>query len=298
MKQMSFHTIPGAIGSDTFGVAPDDDAIGYTDAAQSKVGMLIPKIQNIPVTPIPDHRDGVPVTLLAVSNRAEVIRDQAFPHGSVVTGQVTRKQDGTWVEANVGLTGGHDSEGPLGISPNKGKGQGTFFYAVGFPGNETIERVGMVRLPMAEKARHPRDDDDAEDGWDHATHPDGWHTSDVNDADADGFEDAYDLPTANEQVTAPDPAPLAAGQSIDYPMTASSTSLALLAIAKCDPLAQLQVGIYNSLGMLVATSTSTAGVGVATVALPTAGNYKARVTNIGATPLTQTPLLVVREPWP
>ena len=46
--------------------------------------------------------------------------------------------------AFIGGFSGHDSESPLGISANRGKGEGTFWYAVGFPGDGS-DRVGRSR---------------------------------------------------------------------------------------------------------------------------------------------------------
>ena len=299
------HTIPLALASDPFGLAPDDDVVGYTDASQNKVGMLVPKAPPQSITPSSSPVQRFPTTKDAMQERSVVNFGSVPANGKVVAATITTKQDGVFVEAQLDSPPPsdpnmpNDSTSPLGITPNKGKGQGTFFYAVGVAlAHPTFDRIGFVRFKLPQKLRHPRDDDDFEDGWDHTSHPSGWHMSAVDDDDDDGFENAYDLPNANEQITVADPTPLAAGGSIDYPITATSTSLALLAIAKCDDLAaQMRVDIYNSLGMLVATSTPTPGVALATVALPTAGNYTARVRNMGVTPLTQTPMLIVREPW-
>jgi hypothetical protein len=92
---------------------------------------------------------------------------------------------------------------------------------------------------------------------------------------------------------------LLAGQTKDYTLTASPTSLALIALATAedDPTAFLSVDIYNALGMLVATSPVSPGVAVATVLLPAAGNYTARVHNQNPTAANHTPTLIVREPW-
>ena len=154
--------------------------------------------------------------------------------GKVVDVTVTKKTDGTFVEAQLDS---HDNDdmSPLGITANKGKGQGTFFYAIGAAtAHPTADRVGVVRLPMAEKARHPRDDDDFEDGWDHQSHPSGWHESDADDDDDDGLENEYeyDSPTAQENVQVVDDAPtIAGGQYTDYTVTTTATSLALIAMA-------------------------------------------------------------------
>jgi hypothetical protein len=155
-----------------------------------------------------------------------------------------------------------------------------------------------VRFPKPEKVRHPRDDDDAEDGWDHNSHPSGWHTSAAADSDDDGLEDEFDLPTAHEDVQVVDAAPaIAGGQSADFPVTTSPTSLALIGTATADdPLAQIRVEIYNAAGLLVAASAPSLGIAVATVPLPTAGTYNLRVRNYGVTAIRYTPRLIVREP--
>jgi hypothetical protein len=38
-------------------------------------------------------------------------------------------------------------------------------------------------------------------------------------------------------------------------------------------------------------------VAVAPVLLPAAGNYRVRIRNFGLLPISQTPKLIVREPW-
>jgi hypothetical protein len=88
------------------------------------------------------------------------------------------------------------------------------------------------------------------------------------------------------------------GQAIDYPVTTTATSRALIAASTAgDPLAQIGIEIYNPAGLLVATSAPTPGVAVAPVLLPVAGNYRVRIRNFGLLPITQTPKLIVREPW-
>jgi hypothetical protein len=297
---MSVHAIPSAAIADPFGIAPDDDVVGYTDAGMStaRVGMMIPKGPTVCVSPTTACVPPQCVNITTMGERANVASGSQPPKGSVVTAQITTKPDGIFVDAFVGAFGGHDSESPLGITPNKGKGQGTFFYAVGLAGSGA-DRIGLVRLPMPQKLRHPRDDDDGEDGWDHNQHPSGWHMSGDDDDDNDGFENEYDSPTAQENVQVGDPAPLQAGQTMDYPMTASSTSLALiaLAVAEDDPTAFLSVDIFNSLNQLVATSAVTPGLAAATVLLPAPGNYIARVHNQNPAASTHTPKLIVREPW-
>jgi streptogramin lyase len=298
-NKMSAHAIPLGTASDPFGLAPDDDVVGYTDAGNSKVGMLFPKNATISVTPATAYVTPTSPTIKAMGERANVASGSVAPQGKVVHGEITTNPNGdVFVEAFVGLTGGNDSESPLGITPNKGKGQGTFFYSVGMPGSGA-DRVGFVRLPMPKKVKHPRDDDDAEDGWDHNSHPSGWHVSDDDDDDSDGFENEFDSPTAREVIQVGDSAPLNPGQTADYPMIASSTSLALIAIAASDtdPTALLKVEIYNAVGALIASSPATPGLAAATVLLPAPGNYTARVRNLALGTVTYTPKLIVRQPW-
>jgi hypothetical protein len=241
--------------------------------------------------------------------RATVGSGSVAPQGKVVQATITTKTDGVFVEAQLD-TNGNDDMSPLGITPNRGKAQGTFFYAVGANSSTTppssscpsgcgADRVGFVRLPMPKKLKHPRDDDDAEDGWAHNSHPSGWHMSEDDDDDGDGQPNEFDTPTANEIATIGDPAPLGAGQTADYPMTASPTSLALIAVAtaESDPTALLSVDIYDALGVLVATSPVTPGVAAVTALLPVPGNYTARVHNQALGAATHTPTLIVREPW-
>ena len=128
-------------------------------------------------------------------------------------------------------------------------------------------------------------------GWhDHGSHPD--------DSDDDGVDSKYDSKASREDAQTGDATVLSAGQVAEYPIAASSTSLALIAnVAASDPLAQLGVEIYNALGALVASGTSVGGLAVATVAAPPTGTYKVRIKNWGTGPVTQTPTLLVREPW-
>lgn len=298
-NEMTKHAIPAGVAADPFGVAPDDDVIGYTDAevGNPRVAMLLPRRITVVVSPnkIPAPRNDVTVTVFG--ERANVDSGTVAPQAFVVPANVTSKGDGVFVEALVGGNGGHDSESPLGITPAKWKGQGAFFYAVGLPGDGS-DRVGFARLPNAQKVKHPRDDDDTDDGCCSPTPPPGWHNSDVGDTDDDGQGDEIDTPTANEKATIGDPTPLNPGQSVDYPVTASSTTLALLALAAADnPLGQITVEIYNALGALVAGSVTAPGAASSTLMLPAPGSYTVHVKNWGAFAISQTPTIVVKEPW-
>jgi len=312
-NRMSAHQVPvemvppgGFAESDLFGVAPDDDVIGYTNAgaSENKVAMLFPKGVSVPVTPkcetlCPVYKD-VPV-------RADVSiadSDSVPPQGKIAPVTITSKPDGIFVEARIDLaqcTTGNclapNSMFPRGITPNRGRAQGTFFYTVGFSG-DTV-RVGFARLPNKGKIKHGRDDEDCDDGEDATTHP-GWHDhgSHPDDADDDGVDSKYDSRTSREDAQTGDPTALSAGQTAEYPVTASATTLALIAsISADDPLAQIGVEIYNQLGALVASGVSVAGVAVATAPVPGAGIYNVRVKNYGVRTFNQTPTLLVREPW-
>jgi len=317
-NKMTKHALVNGMLSDPFGLAPDDDVVGYTDAgvSNSRVGMLIPLGTSITVPPTSASLPPTTDSVTSMGERANVDSGSVQPQGAVVATTVTTKADGIFVDAYIGAQGvdgntpSHDSESPLGITANRGKGQGTFFYAVGIPGDGTVNRIGFVRLPMPKKPKHPRDDDDTEDGQDHdnGNHGGkgaGWHTHKAEDGDGNGHDDDddgvdadNDNATAREDVDVADPAPVAAGQYTDYYMTASSTSLALIATSTAeDALSLLRIDIYNPAGVLVTSSPTTPGVAAATVLLPAPGQYKARVRNLGFTSLTQTPTLIVREPW-
>jgi hypothetical protein len=288
--------------SDPFGIAPDDDVIGYTDAGRNMVGMLYPGGPAFTVPPVSGTVTQTTVPKTVVGARANQVSGAVPPVGKVVEATIYTKADGVFVEAQLD-SNGNDDLSPLGITANKGKGQGTFFYAVGFTASMSANRIGFVRLPKSKaiKMKNPRDDDDPEDGFDHNQHPAGWHMSadaDDPDDDTDGLANTEDT-TAREDVVVSDDAPLQPGQTVSYPMAASSSTLALVAVATADdPLAQLKVEIFNALGLIVASSTPTPGFGVATVPLPAPGNYTVKVKNMGYTANTHSPMLITRELWP
>ena len=297
-NRIRVHTIPMGMAADPFGIAPDDNVIGYTDSARNMVGMLYPlgPATIVPPTSGPAPRTTVEKTVIGA--RSTMVSGAVPPVGKVVEATIYTKADGVFVEAQLD-SNGNDDMSPLGITANKGKGQGTFFYAVGMTFNATVNRIGFIRFPKNHvmKMTHPRDDDDPEDGWEHAQHPPGWHISDDGDDDSDGLGNAQDT-ASREDVVVSDDAPLEPGQTSTYWMTASSSTLALVALVTAnDPLAVLRVDIYNPLGLIVATSPATPGVGLATVALPAPGNYTVKVQNMGFTANTHSPMLINREPW-
>jgi len=312
--RMTRHQIPGGATNDTFGNAPDDDVVGYTVSNSDRVGMVHPKGTAKIICP-------AEAIICPTYPPVPVVReDAAFDSGCVspqrkdVTGSIFKNPDGTYVEAM--LSSGNDSFLPLGITPNKGKAEGTFFYAVGANGAtvtdpETGEvlsaknRVGFVRLQLKEKVKHPREDDDPDDGCDdHQNHdgPDGHHghkhhRHGENDWDDDGLDDRYDDHKAQDNVDTRDDAPLAAGQIGQYTVVTSATSLALIATATADnALAQIGCDIYGPTGLLAATAPPTPGLAVATVLLPAPGTYTVKIRNYGLSPIVATPMFVVREP--
>jgi len=292
---MTAHLMPSADVADPFGVAPDDDVVGYTNAGTNKVGMLIPRAKAFVITPAtPLAVDRVDTTAKPSPERAVVASAPVSPNGKTVPAQVTRNPDGTYVEALIDV--GNNSFTPLGITPAKAKAEGTFFYTVGF--SEGANRVGFVRLPRAkEKLKQPRDDDDRDDGWTGEDHWHDWHDhANSNDDDDDGIANGQDSPSGQETVSGGDITPLASGQTVDYTMTASPTTLALIAMAEADdPLAQIGIDVFNAQGLLVARSAPALGIAVAQVALPSAGAYTWRVRNYGGA-VNYTPSSIVREP--
>jgi hypothetical protein len=321
---MTPHLVPDANTADPFGIAPDDDVVGYTASsdAHNKVGMVFPKGKAFVIYPSPGTAVQIgPTKVPPMMEPSGVISGSVTPTGKTVAAEITQKADGTYIEAllNICPLGdsactANDSMQPLGITPVKGKAQGTFFYTVGLNGtfvnapgtyqSVPANRVGFVRFPIKEKIKHPRDDDDENDGndGDHSWH--NWHGhATAGDDDDDGVANENDRHDMNERDAQADdpkltPASIPSGQAIDYPVTTTATSIAVIALAQAvDPLAQIGIEVYNPSGLLVATSAPTPGTALATVVLPVVGSYKVRVRNYGAAAVTQTPTLLVREPW-
>jgi hypothetical protein len=313
-SRMTKHQLPDGASNDLFGVAPDDDVIGYTASNTNKVGMLFPKFAALYVPPTTDAVAPVDFPVL-VTKEASARSDGTAPATAKIVAAKTSACDGTCVEAliDTAIYSSNPSAGPslspLGITPNKSKAQGTFFYTVGIA--ETLldpndpaslspsiaRRIGFVRLPNKEKIKNGRDDDDSDDGYDRTRQP-SWHNSEVGDEDADGVPDQYDMSTSRDTMTRGDAAPLAGQQTVDYPISSSTGTLALIAAVEADPTAQIAVDIYNALGTLTATSGPMVGAAVCTLPLPSAGAYTARVRNLGVGPVTQTPTFIVRDAMP
>jgi hypothetical protein len=307
-NKMTRHAIPLGALNDPFGVAPDDDVIGYSASGSDKIGMLHPKGNAVFVPPTCATVIPITVYIQVSSAQAPVDTGCSPPVRVTVDGTITRQADGTFVEANLASgtrsdNTAADSFTPLGITPNKGKAEGTFFYAVGVTGRAT-NRIGFARLQLKEKVKHPREDDDPDDGDDdHQNHdaPDGHHghkhhRHGENDWDDDGLDDKYDDHRAQDNVDTRDDAPLAAGQVAQYTVVTSATSLALIATATADPLSTIGLDVYGPTGLFVATAPPTPGLAAATVLLPAPGIYTVKIKNYGLASIVSTPMFIVREP--
>jgi hypothetical protein len=310
-NRLTRHRIPiEALDNDGWGVAPDSNTVGYTDANNNKVGMLLPHDAGVCEAPIPEVVNTLDIASTVTTVATSVISDvtPGIPKQSLK--KTTRKQDGTFVEAVINVPAPNadptltppDSLSPLGITPVKFKGQGTFFYAVGVTAGAVgtspsfAKRIGFVRLGVPERINNPRDDEDSDDGLDTSTHP-TWHVSSVGDWDADGVPDQYDTTSNRENMTGYDPAPLSPVDTPSYTVSTTATSLALIATVQADnPLATIAADVYNASGVLVGTSGPMAGIAAVTLAAPGAGTFTVRVRNLGATAVNITPTFVVREP--
>jgi hypothetical protein len=267
--------------------------------------MLLPHDAGVCVAPVPTTARKLTFDATVTTLTTTVVSDVAYADPKTVLRQTTKKNDGTFVEAVInrpapgsGLTmDTPDSMSPLGISPIKSKAQGTFFYSGGFAASSGFDaaakRIGFVRLGIPERINNPRDYDDDDDG--HHTSDPSWRVGSAGDADGDGVPDAEDTSTSRENMTGFDPSALPGMTSIDYPVTASAGTLALIAAVEADPLAQVAVDIYNGLGVLAATSGPLVGAGLVTVPMPGAGNYTVKVRNLSTGAITQTPTVFLRD---
>jgi hypothetical protein len=315
-NRMSKHQMPNTEFPDPFGVAPDHGLIGYTNSAsdQNKVAMVFPRIKAIYVAPVSGNILPTYATLDFIVEDAETAKGTSTPMPDTVEVQITDKNDGFFVEGLVGESG---SLIPLGITPDRSKKVGTYFYAVGFPefgGN----RVGQIVLPFKNRKHgHARDDDDHDrdgkrDDVDDDDDDDG--VKDVNDNDDDddcvndaddwdddndGIDDRDDRKDRKEDRYAREEESVAGGQSVDYPTTIATGNLLLVAKATAaDPSALLSVQILNPAGQVVGNPLPTPGIAVATIPTLTAGTYTVRVKNLGLTPTAMATGFLTETNWP
>jgi hypothetical protein len=311
-NRVTRHRIPPEVfQNDGFGIAPDSNVVGYTDANNNKVGMLLPHDAGVCEEAVPDTATNMDIPSTVTTVQTFVASDIVNGDPKTALKQTTPKSDGTFVEAVINMPAPGfvdptmkqpDSLSPLGITPARSKSQGTFFYAVGLSAGTNpaqcpcpAKRVGFVRLGVPERINNPRDDDDDDDGF--TTANPNWRIGHAGDDDGDGVDDQYDGKTSKENMTGYDPSPLPAMNTTDYTVSTSATSLGLIASAQADnPTATLAVDVYNAVGTLVGTSGPLVGIAAVTVPTPGAGNFIVRVRNLSGSSVNQTPTIVVREP--
>jgi hypothetical protein len=309
---------PGDL-ADLFGVAPDSGLIGYTDSSltTSKVGMLAPDKDFVPVSPKTTYVPSRSLTIPAMGARANRTSGSTPPQSKTVFGQRVNNSDGQFTEA-VTNSNGNDSFMPLGITPDMSASVGTFFYAVGDPNSVMFNRIGRVRLPRAkEKARIERDDDDNDDdgkrndvdddvdddgvknAMDNDSDNDGTPDSMDDDDDNDGIEDSFDTKDHKEtkQSSQQD---LAAGQPAQDAFTVNpGTLLVVLSAVSTDVLAPVTIEVVDATGQVVASSLASPGAAALTWIPPAAGgDYTLRVKNQSIGASTISTKILTRENWP
>ncbi|HEY0519908.1 MAG TPA: hypothetical protein VGC84_10490, partial [Ilumatobacteraceae bacterium] len=141
-NKMTKHMMPSGSSNDPWGIAPDDDVIGYTGADTNKVAVLFPKFPAVYIAPDPGVAPLTTFPTVVTNEPSSVVSGTVPGTPKVVDATTTRKNDGTYVEAFINTN--NDSLQPLGISPNHGKAQGTFFYTVGLAAGTTTDPVTGV----------------------------------------------------------------------------------------------------------------------------------------------------------
>ena len=316
-NRMSKHQMPAGVLADPFGVAPDHGVIGYTNSAadQNKVAMVFPRVNAVYVPPVKATVPPRDVPIDFIVEDAKTVKGTAPPMKDTVHAEITDKNDGVYVE---GVLTGTGSSVPLGITADKSKKVGTYFYAVGVNEEAFTNRIGQIVLPFKNrKHHHARDDDDHDrdgkrDDVDDDDDDDGKKDVDDDDDDDDcvpdhsdwdddndGIDDKDDRKDRKEDRYTREEESVAGGQSADYPMTLGTDNLLLVATATAaDPSALLSVEIYDTAGQLVANPVPTPGVAVATIPTLSAGNYLVRVKNLGETPTAMATGFLTQSNWP
>ena len=316
-NRMSKHQMPAGVLADPFGVAPDHGVIGYTNSAadQNKVAMVFPKVNAVYVPPVKATVPPRDVPINFIVEDANTVKGTAAPMKDTVHAEITDKNDGFFVEGVISDAG---STVPLGITPDKSKKVGTYFYAVGVNTEAFTNRIGQIVLPFKNRKHgHGRDDDDHDrdgkrDDVDDDDDDDGKKDVDDDDDDDDcvpdhsdwdddndGIDDKDDRKDRKEDRYTREEESVGGGQSVDYPTAVATGNLLFIATATAaDPTALLSVEVYNPAGQLVASTLPTPGVAVATVPTPTAGNYNVRVKNLGQTPTAMATGVLTAINWP
>jgi hypothetical protein len=326
-NRMTKHAIPPGLAQDPFGVAPDGGLIGYTTndfvGQKHKVAMVSPKGYGTVVPP--QSRWVTRETRQTQPECVDGVREvgSVCPFERQVPIEVTEKTDGVFIEAlvdqNVGVST-HSSRLPLGLTPDRDKAVGAFFYAVGeadgLPsGLSTINRVGFTRLPMLnQKGKHHRDDEDCDDdgkkrGHDDDDDDDGHKNHDDADDDGDGILDFLDDDNDNDGIKDADDrsdsrekqdyysSDLASNAVEEFPVIAGAASTFVAVATASNPLSFVSIEIVNPSGLVVFGGVPTPGVATATIVAPPAGDYIVRVKNHSVGGAAVETMLLTRDLW-
>jgi hypothetical protein len=304
-NKVTVYNIPPGALQDSFGVAPDSGMIGYTandqsgsattdpDPSEHKVGALIPQGQGTTVPPTASTAQPQPFSITPYCSKATPAYTPIKTMVRQVPVKITSGGNGTFIEGLINRNsdnGSQKSYYPLGIAPAFKKAVGTFLYAVGSPNDPispaTVNRVGFIRLPRKGfKAKHEREDKDCDD--------DG---TGRDSQDCDGVPDHYKTSDSKSKMDRQNDS-LAPGQSMDYNLTTTSTTMAVVAAIQSDnALEPVSVQVIDPNGINLALPLATPGLAVATVVPTAPGNYTIRVKNEGALPINPETQLITREP--
>ncbi|PYR90766.1 MAG: hypothetical protein DMF84_19195 [Acidobacteria bacterium] len=332
-NRMTKHFIPPTLegARDLFAVSPDSSLIGYTNGepTENKVGLLKPNRNIVPVPPDTPTIFFNTFTANFASDFANRTNGQASPCAKVADGMRQTTNDGTFVDVNIatGMPAKNNvcspnqtvpSSQPLGLTADHSTRAGTFFYAVGDPGDAAFNRIGRVKMPRANlRARIERDDDDFDDDGKRAdvdddvdddgipnaldadNDNDGIPDVSDDDNDNDGIENSFDTPDKKEtkQTSQQDVASGAYAQDL---FTVNPGTLLVVASAtSTDVLASLVVELVNNAGQVVASSLPTPGTAAVTFTPPSSGGtYTLRVKNPSAGLSTISTKILTRELWP
>jgi hypothetical protein len=333
-NRLTKHRIPSQVATDPFGVAPDGGLIGYTDSEgpapigvgldvepDHKVAMLVPREKAFTVKPVAGQATRIPRTIVPVRDNGNSTYGEATPIKRTVPTRITKKADGTFVEALVDKNEGvnlNSSRLPSGIAPDRERATGAFFYAVGAPTSSpfgVVKRIGHTRLPRdREKGKHDRDDEDCDDDDKPRGHDDdddddgmkndvdadddddGYMDYEDDDDDNDGIKNHYDTKDGDEDQYNYR-SQLAATQFEEFQVTSLVGGLALIVLAVADnPLAPISIEVRNAAGQVVGTSIAAPGTGLVTLLTPAAGTYTVKVKNHGLTSVGIDTTTITRVP--
>ena len=322
------HQVPTGVFNDPWGVAPDGGVIGYTDFAANanadapnptlhKVAMLIPRGNRVTASLVTDSVARTVGQLMAACADSDFRYGDVPPQRRTVPTLVTANADGIFVEALIDQNTDDEirrSMFPLGITPDRDRSLGAFYYAVGEAEEIDIKRIGHARLSREkQKGKHDRDDDDIDDdgkkrGDDDDDDDDGKLNQDDDDDDNDGEKDDVDDDDDNDGIKdvydtkehreSQDnySSQMSPAQFEEFQMTAGVSTLAMIVTAVADnPLAPISVEVRNPSGLLVASTPPTPGAAAIAVPPSGAGIYTVRVKNAGLNAVGISTSLLTRE---